>query len=832
MYPPLLLMKRTRELLVVLLLFIPSTLVHAQHGFQLNDLEYFEKPGVSVMVFQDFYPEGHQGGVSVIQHGERIASNGDIRLEAAPGQWAPVPKELDRLVDGDAGKITAALMYPDSSKHMQGFNPLIYPDLTFVYNISVEPQGEGFLITVDLDRPLPEEWIGRVGFNLELFPTALFGRSWYLDDASGIFPLQPNGPVAHDAEGNIVPLALAEGRKLSVAPEAELRHFTIESLTGDLQLLDGRMQHNNGWFIVRSPIPRNATVAAVQWYVEPHGDPEWRHGPVVQVSQVGYHPQQPKVAVIELDPRVDERAAARIMRVSEDGGFTEALTGAPSEWGRFLRYDYLQFDFSDVRDPGMYVVEYGDVRTHPFRIADDVFDRHVWQPTLEYFLPVQMCHMRVEENYRTWHGACHLDDARMAPVDLNHFDGYVQGPSTLTRFEPGDHVPGLDRGGWHDAGDDDLRIESQADEVYILSAAYESFGVDHDNTFIDQESRLVRIHEPDGVPDLLQQIEHGVLTVLGGYKALGRLYRGIIVPTLEQYRLIGDPLNYSDNLLFDADLPEGDRTATHSSIPDDRWVFTEVHPSREYKGIAALAIAGRVLAEYNPRMAHESTSAAEALWKHDREPDSGFDDRVIAAVELLLTTGHHDYAAFLLEHREAIVARIASIGWAVGRALPYLDDDVFESAIRDAVREHHQRVELLQRDTPYGVPYQPGIWGAGWGIQEFGVRQYHLHRAFPDIVGPEYMLNAMNFVLGVNPGSNTASFVSGVGSSSITTGYGLNRADWWYIPGGSVSGTALIQPDFPELKHFPYLWQQVEYVMGGGSSNFMFLVLAAQQLYK
>ena len=83
MYPPLLLMKRTRELLVVLLLFIPSTLVHAQHGFQLNDLEYFEKPGVSVMVFQDFYPEGHQGGVSVIQHGERIASNGDIRLEAA-----------------------------------------------------------------------------------------------------------------------------------------------------------------------------------------------------------------------------------------------------------------------------------------------------------------------------------------------------------------------------------------------------------------------------------------------------------------------------------------------------------------------------------------------------------------------------------------------------------------------------------------------------------------------------------------------------------------------------------------------------------------------------
>jgi hypothetical protein len=45
-----------------------------------------------------------------------------------------------------------------------------------------------------------------------------------------------------------------------------------------------------------------------------------------------------------------------------------------------------------------------------------------------------------------------------------------------------------------------------------------------------------------------------------------------------------------------------------------------------------------------------------------------------------------------------------------------------------------------------------------------------------------------------------------------------------------VSGTALIRPDFPELKDFGYLWQQMEYVLGGGSSNFMFLTLAADQV--
>ncbi len=66
----------------------------------------------------------------------------------------------------------------------------------------------------------------------------------------------------------------------------------------------------------------------------------------------------------------------------------------------------------------------------------------------------------------------------------------------------------------------------------------------------------------------------------------------------------------------------------------------------------------------------------------------------------------------------------------------------------------------------------------------------------------------------------------------METAYGLNRADWSYIPGGVVSGTALIRPDFPELLNFPYLWQQTEYVLGGGSSNYMFLVLAVLRLLK
>jgi endoglucanase len=818
-------------MLMLASVFFPFQFSFSQQAkLQLNESEYFETPGINVMAFQDIYPEGHQGGVSIIQNGVRVATNGDLRLGPTPGQWQPIPKQEKRVVNREGNEITAWLSYPDPARNRKGYNPIDYPDLNLSYQVHVRGEGQDLRITEDLDRPLPAEWVGKVGFNFELYPTILFGKSWYLGGHSGIFPRQANGPEQKDKEGVPQAVAMAMGRRLSIAPEVDAQRLFIESLTGDLQLLDGRIQHNNGWFVVRSLVPAGATRGAIDWKITAHAIPGWKYKPVVHVSQVGYHPKQKKTAIIELDVQDTGEDILHIKRIAENGGFEESLAGKPVMWGKFLRYKYLQFDFSSVTKPGMYQIEYRDCRSEPFQISPEVFQRHVWQPTLEYFLPVQMCHMRVEEQYRTWHGACHLDDARMAPTSYNHFDGYAQGPSTFNWYQPGETVPGLNIGGWHDAGDDDLRIESQADEVYILAAAYEAFGIKYDDTTVDQEKKLVRIHQPDGKPDILQQVEHGVLTILGGYKSMGRLYRGIIVPTLPQYVMLGYTINVTDNLFHDASLEGDQKTATHSALADDRWVFTEQNAQHEYKGIAALAIAGRVLKGYDAALAKSCIEAAEALWKQEHDIKRGFNDFVVAAVELWLTTRKAEYGQALLDNRKEIVNKIDSVGWSLGKVLSMIEDRTFVEELRAAVARSFLKTVENQKGNPFGVPYRPYIWGAGWGIQRFGVEQYFLHRGFPDIVTSEYMLNAQNFVLGVHPGDNTASFASGVGARSMTVAYGFNRADWSYIPGGVVSGTALIRPDFPEMKDFPYLWQQTEYVLGGGATHCMFLVLAADQV--
>lgn len=813
---------------LILLVVGTGTTAAQSDSFTLNDEGYLERGGVNVMAFEDHYPQGHQSAVEIVQHGIRTATNGDLRLNPTPGQWDPVPTLDDRSVNEETGTITGTLSYPNPNKNRTGFNPIEYPDLEFSYDVRVEPAGRAVRVVVDLEEPLPDEWIGTVGFNLALYPGALFGKSWSLGGKTGLFPRQPTGPVTEE-NGETQAVPFATGSTLTVAPETPKQRLTIESTTGALKLLDARVKHNKGWYIVRSLVPSGATDGAIEWILRPHVIPDWTRDPALQVSNVGYHPDQPKQAVIELDAddRVD--GPVRLLRV-DDGEEDEVLSTKVTPWkGEYLRYEYLRFDFSDVTEAGTYKIAFRSHRSNAFEISEDVYDRHVWQPTLDSFLPAQMCHMRVEQQNRVWHGLCHQDDARMAPTDSNHFDGYVQGSQTLTEYEPGETVPGLDEGGWHDAGDADLRIESQANEVHTLATMYEMFDVTYDETTINQDRKLVRMHNPDGTPDILQQVEHGVRTILGGYRNLGRLYRGIIVPTLEQYKHLGDFSTQTDNLHYDESLDRDERTATHSGVKDDRMVFTEDHPGHEYTGIAALAIAGRVLPGINASLADESVAAAEELWQRDRPEGDGFHQKVKAAVELLLTTEKDTYRTFLLNHQTEIVENVSSVGGTVGRALPMLDNDGFEAALREAVAEHADGVDRAAQQNPYGVPHELATWGAGWPVQSFGVNQYHLHRAFPDVVGMEKVYNALHFVLGTHPGQNTKSYVSGVGAESRTSAYGITRADWSYVPGGATVGTAGIGPDLPELKNFPYIWQQGEYVIGGGSTNYMFLVLATQE---
>lgn len=794
-------------------------------GLQINDQEYFERPGLNVMIYHDYYPVGHQSGITIIQNGNRIAANGDLRL------WPmdrPFPDHGNRMIDKNTNTIAVDVFYNDSLRKEYTDNRYPYPNLDILATVIVKGEGDFFRISVDLDKPLPGDWSGKLGFSLELFPGDLFESPYYMDGNPGTFPRSMNGNLVKENDKLIRIEPLASGSKFVIHPDKSDQMVTIESKGEPLELVDGRVMRNNGWYILRSPVKTGLTKDVVEWIVQVASRTNYVYEPVIQVSQVGYFPSQEKVAVIELDKRSDELQNVHLIRIDESGIAQTVKTGTPRLWGDFLRYRYAHFDFSEVSEPGIYRIKYGEEVSNNFLISESVYTTQVWQPTLAYYLPVQMCHMRINDRVKVWHGLCHDDDALMAPVSHIHFDGYRQGSTTLTDFEPGDAVPGLNTGGWHDAGDYDLRVESQANTVRTLSFAWELFHPEYDVTTVLPEAKIVEMNVPDGIPDILQQIEHGVRTIAGGYHALGRLYRGIICPTGRQYSLLGDGSVMTDNLIYDPDLSQIEKSGSHSGVFDDRWVFTEENPRRELDVASCLATAFRSLEGYNDDLAEDALMIAQDLWeKHQNSENPGLID---LASELFQSTEDQQYLNYILSHRDQLVEHIERVAPAIARVASHAGKDQFGGEIRDALTKYSQEVEQQISQTPYGVRYRPNIWGDGWNIQRFAVNHYFLHRAFPDVFPAAPIFNTLNFVLGVHPGENTASFVSAVGANSLLVAYGVNRDDWSYIPGGVASGTALIRPDLPELKVWPYFWQQTEYVMGGGATHFMFLVLACNDL--
>ncbi|WP_232214709.1 glycoside hydrolase family 9 protein [Asinibacterium sp. OR53] len=780
-------------------------------------------------------------GIEIIHHGVRTATGGAVRLQNTPEQWDLVPVLSGRKVDKASNTIEATL---------------IYKEFDFTSRLVVTAKDKGVEISVYLDKPLPEKLAGNAGFNMEFLPSAYFGKSYLMDGKPGNFPLYPfsntqiepiskkipqfAGHTTFDDRGRgefIVPDPLVSGKTIVMAPEDPERGVRIQAKDADLLLFDGRNLGQNGWFIVRSLLPVNKTGKVLTWYLEPNAIPNWKRAPVIAFSQVGYNPSQEKTAVIEMDKNDTPLKAASLFQVTPDGKYVEKLKSEVKVWGQYLRYNYAKFDFSAVKEPGLYFIQYGNQKTNTFSIASNVYE-NIWHPTLDVWFPVQMDHMEVNEAYRVWHGAPFLDDALQAPVNHVHFDGYSMGPSTQTKYKPLEHIPGLNVGGWFDAGDFDIQTGSHCEAVSSLVDAWEKFRPQRDETFVDYPTRYVDIHRPDGKPDMLQQIEHGTLNMVAQVKNIGHPVRGIVVPNLHQYHHLGDAINETDNLPYNPNLKPYQSDGKSSGTMDDRWAFTERNILLDYSTAASLAAASRVLKGYNDTLSQQCLFYAKQLWDEDetRTDTSHFgvifgrSVKTAAALQLYITTKEEQYATLFKQAIWQILDRnVSSPGIKQAlQAYPYMDD-VYKKKLRDYVVKLKALCDEYAKQNPYGVPIALGGWGGSGGVVNFAATNYYANKYFPDIITPEYVYRGLNYIFGCHPYSNI-SFVSSVGTVSKKITYGNNRANFSFIAGGIVPGILILKPDFPENKEdWPFFWGENE-VTVGGCADYIFLGVAAGEL--
>ena len=832
-------------------------------SLKLNELEYFEDRGVNILVYSNLYNGGFcdekLAGLEIIQRGERICTGGGVRFMNTPEQWDIYAMMTNRTVNREQNYIEVDLNY-------ENYN--------FAYKLRVSPKDKGALVQIFLDQPVPENLIGKAGMNLEFFPASYFGKNYLCDGAARILPKYPQhdtqvrpvsekitqyyGESTFDDRGRgefLVPVALSTGKQIVLAPEDDNLCVSIKS-DSDVSLYDGRLLAQNGTFVVRSLLPGGKTGKVLEWYVEPKSDPKWIRKPNIGFQQIGYTPAQKKVSVVEIDKNDIIPATAKIIRVNADGSKTVVATPEVKPWGIYNnRYTYAKIDFSNVVEPGLYMIEYNEVQTNAFPIDKDVYSDK-WHASMDISLVVAMDHMMVNEGYRVWHGAANMDDAIMAPANIKIHDGYTQGSENFTKYKPLEHVPGLAIGGWYDAGDFDIQQNSVVTTTADLASLWRMFRPERDMTYIDENTKYADIHRPDGLPDVVQQIMHGTLNINAQIEALGFVSGNIGQPQMHQYHHLGDALTLTDGLIYDPSLKpyEVSEDGRRSGTYDDRIIMTRKPSGRSVSNaIEALAASYPALKEFFPEEAERSLKNALMLWEKYSEVEDtnnvrwfwGGDQRINAAIELYYATGDVKFKDFFLPR---VIAELdpkpqteTNRFWS-GGAAPFFNlsnalrvydllDKKAKKKVDSLVPTYIENLANVGSNNPYNVTIQGAGWGGNTQVMSNAFNCYLIWKQFPNLVDPELVFRGLNYIYGCHPYSNV-SFINDVGVNTKNVAYGNNRADYTTIAGGIVPGLLVKNPDFLENKDdYPFLWGENECCINS-VPNYVMLNLACEELAK
>ncbi|MBO7417048.1 MAG: glycoside hydrolase family 9 protein [Bacteroidaceae bacterium] len=812
-------------------------------GLKINDKEYFEERGVNVLVFSNTFSGGFNdeknSGIEIIHHGVRTVQGGAVRLSKTPEQWDLVPASPSRKVDTEKNSIEVAMRYNDYD---------------FDSRVVVTAKGKAVEIAVWLDKPVPEFLAGEAGFNLEFLPSQYWGKTYLMDGRPNRFPryavsntvARPNsekprqfkGFRTYDDRGTdqfVDPLPLETGHTILIAPDAPERMIKITSDDAMLELYDGRMIAQNGWFVLRSVLPAGKTGRVVTWTVEPNSVPGWIREPNIGFSQVGYIPSQPKVAVIELDKLDKPLPKASIYRIADDGSEKQVYTGKTSVWGEYYKYNYVKFDFTQVSEPGVYYIKYGDCKTGNFIIDNSVYN-WITDATSDVWIPIHMNHMTVNEAYRIWHGEPFKEGYLQAPQS-DHFDLHSQGPNTNTKYKPYELIPGLNVGGYFDAGDFDIETGSNISVVQNLVSAWELFKPLRDETFVNEEQRYVDLHRPDGKPDILQYIEHGVLNLLAQAENIGFMSSTLSNSVLDNYHHLGDAAAITDGLHYDPSLPKYVKSADgkRSGTPDDMWAFTNRNPNQDFNASTMFAAASRVLKGYNDDLAKRCleqskrlmTEASQLMTNRGQGRNGGGGNRgmgnMSTNLQLFVSTGERSYLDQFEQQIWPALERNASgtIRTAMD-AIPYMDSE-YKDKLRPYVEKFKEYMDGFEENNPYGVPIGEGNWAGSGAVVSFGTTACFANLYFPDIIDKSYAFKAAAFMFGCHPYHNY-SLVATVGAARPkAVFYGNNRADFSFIPGNVAPGLLFRKPDhFENYDDWPFLWGQNEGTIAGNTGYLIF----------
>lgn len=295
--------------------------------------------------------------------------------------------------------------------------------------------------------------------------------------------------------------------------------------------------------------------------------------PAVKVNTVGYALGWRKLAIFNVEPKnaVVKDAAGKVV-------FTAAAKDIVAKGrDKSSNDDAWQVDFSAVDKAGKYTVEGDGAKSDVFEIGAGVYKEALEAGLKQFYF--QRDRTALVEPFAVWKGDKFLrPGVAHAHDDIGwEFESFPE-KNPKTKWKP--------EKGWHDAGNYDLYVPSQAPTVQALYLAYEL------NPALFPDKQLNLPESGNKTPDILDEAAWGQTWILSMQDKAGADAGGFRV---RETNLTQDEI----------DKPDKDLTT--------RWIDF-VGSASTAKGCGTAATSARLFAKFDPAFAKRNEVAAKAAW--------------------------------------------------------------------------------------------------------------------------------------------------------------------------------------------------------------------------
>jgi endoglucanase len=465
----------------------------------------------------------------------------------------------------------------------------------------------------------------------------------------------------------------------------------------------------------------------------------------IVVDQVGYRPQDPKIAIL----RGAETGDFEVVNTATGKSVYSNAIPTNGKQDQATGDEIYILDFTPLKDAGTYQVRIkgsADV-SQPFSISRDAYSG-VLETALEGFY-YQRCGTDVNNGAIWRHTACHLDDAAL----------YGHPEITVSCA-----------GGWHDAGDYGKYVPTGAVSAAFLLYLYE----DKPASFIDRQLKIPEAG--NAVPDILDEARWELSWLLKMQDSSGGVHHKI------------SSLQWTGEHLPDHD-------------PDKRYLF-EISSTATAASAAVLALGARMFEKFDKPFSVALLRSSVLCWKYlsihpGIVPDGGFhnpadvvggeygdaddhDERLWASVELYRTTGNELYHRYFLAHYEEELAKMAPVSWVQVQDFALVSYTQIASSSSDkkvraeiVAKLTDKCDDLVRQVSVNGYRTALGIDEYYWGSNSVDAAYgFDLIAAY-NVTRSDRFLNAALDQLHYLLGRNTfgLSFVTGVGSHRVDHPY-------------------------------------------------------------